>query len=123
MKLEIYDQFEFESWEGEDFLVIATERKNLRGSRIKNIAEFFERTEHHKEFSQWQTQEVDFSKVKNLSEILVSPEEFVVEVESIGGLSLSVSQKIIVRYNEWNLLDILWEDSERYYRRMWCTTA
>jgi len=50
MKLISFDQFEFESWEGEECLVFASELKAIRGSMHKSIKDFFNSSKSYDQF-------------------------------------------------------------------------
>ncbi len=61
MNVQSFDQFEFDPWEGEFWLALAKESKDLRGAnnRVKDLSTFFEATEYYPCFSRWQIRKFD----------------------------------------------------------------
>ena len=116
-----FDQYEFESYEAEEFLAIATESKSLRGSRINNIGDFYKKTEWHKEFKQWQSNQFNTEKYGRLTDL--ENQTIAQDCKELCGITISKETKLYIHHNEWNLQDLLWEDEKCYYRVVWCTTA
>lgn len=125
MKLEVYDQFEFGEWESESLLVVASERKGLRGAdfRVKNIQSFFQLTESLSNFNQWQSggwEQALRVALSNECEAAFKPHQVCKEV---ANLDINPDQKVYLVHSEWNLVDFLWETHHCFYRVMWCMSA
>ena len=120
MRLMHFDQFEFEHWESEESFSLAYELKKVRGSCIKSLEEFYQRTKTYKEFVQWQEDSFTASKEVKVTKI---EKGVIFCCENLCGVEFSNDQFVFMHHNEWDLQDILWGDQEKYYRATWCTTA
>ena len=116
-----FDQFEFENYEGEEFLAIATESKNLRGTHAKYINDFYEKTKWHSEFKYWQSESFNDQNCGLLTDLEM--QAIVQDSKELAGIDIPHDKKLYIHHNEWNLQDVLWEDEKSFYRVMWCTTA
>ncbi len=125
MQLQIFDQFEFDSWESESFLAVAKEDKGLRGAdfRVKDVASFYETTEHYDCFTQWQNNKLDKAVVNSFSQESECVIDLISTLKELAGIDLKKDQTVHIIHSEWNLLDIVWENRYTRYRVMWCMSA
>lgn len=123
MRVQIFDQFEFECWAQEAFLVIATERKGASSGRIDGLNDFYSVSESYEYFSQWQSKGFEESRKIRLCEESECVDNIVETCRNLANLTINPKQEVLLCHSEWNLLDILWEDEVNYYRVMWCMTA
>ena len=122
MKLMCFDQFEFESWEAEEFFVVASELKTVRGSEVKDLVSFFNRTGTYKQFEFWQLGPLNVSDRSNMSE-LGNHQSIIKYCRDLCGIVIQYEQEICIYHNDWNLQDLLWEDELCFYRVLWCTAS
>lgn len=122
MRVYLFDQYEFESWESEEYLAVAIAKVNQRGSRINSFSDFYSNTCCYDAFDRWQTN--TFNSESSLSvNHLENSSAITLALKEQMGIDITPDQQFIIHHNEWNLIDILWKNETNYYRAMWCTTA
>ena len=122
MKIVCFDQYEFQHFEGEEYLALASQDKNLRGTLAKNFKSFYNLTEKYDAFEFWQDTNFADSQTKKVRDIegFSSLSE---SCERLCDIRFVREQEILVLHEDWNLKDVLWEKDNTFYRALWCTTA
>ena len=120
MKYYFFDQFEFDLWEAEESLVVISETKSLRGTRLSSILDFIVATNQYPRLYPIEVtsdpKKLVASNVNNIGTLLRY-------CELMCGITTYSQQKFIVHKSEWNVVDVSWETRSQYFRAAWETTA
>lgn len=116
MKIITLDEYEFENTGSEEFLVIAVAKSN----QYANLNAFFEVTAKNEEFElktepDWGNK-IPFKNYRHSSITRQYLNRFI-------GKAPSSFAKVVVIHEEWNMQDILVEESGAFIRYYWSTSA